>query len=310
MEAPLTLYLALADDRDADLEVVSQAALAWAKLVRDAAHRIDPALDVSVKLHSTTRDSLSLNSLVKSATAYLPESRTVKAVLATVFLTTVAEFYGWSVSETLDWLFSDDAKEITEGLTKEEVEEIARTAVDAYRARELREDAARFYSELQQDDAIQGVGVTTEPGSRPSVVVPRSEFSERATVSEDADEVAEKRTRTVRQKIVLLRPVLVNDTERRWRFRSFTGEFSATIKDEAFLADILSGEARVPLMEGVVLDARIEAVEEREGQLWRATSYSILHVYGYVLPPYQEPLELLLEGEEPDTASDDDRGDN
>lgn len=308
MEAPLSLYLDLEGNRDADLEVVSRAALAWAEVVREVAFQVDPSAAVELKLHSGTAGSLSLNSVVRLVRSHAPDDKTLKTIVTSAIVFIFVETGAWSVGKALDHLLSPDAEGVTEGLSEDEVEAIARKAIEDYGPKVAREAVEHLYAELKRDDAIKGVGVTTRPATRPANIVPRDEFEARSTGREVVEEEGLRRTVTDRMKVVLVRPVLVNATDRRWRFRSFTGDFSATIKDQSFLDDVLSGDAKIPLMEGVVLDALIEMTEEREGQLWRPMSYSILHVYKHDVPPYQEPLGFMLDAEQGETADDDESG--
>ncbi|GHA88026.1 hypothetical protein GCM10009069_08720 [Algimonas arctica] len=60
----LSLYFSLHEGRNADLEVISHAAIEWVRSLRHAAKMIEPTAEIKVKLIDADESSLKLNSLL------------------------------------------------------------------------------------------------------------------------------------------------------------------------------------------------------------------------------------------------------
>jgi hypothetical protein len=85
---PLSLYLDLEQDTKADLEVVANASLALASMLKEIAHIIDPSIDISIELDSGTSGSLSLNTLINIVKErVLPGKLSLKASAIPSFFT-------------------------------------------------------------------------------------------------------------------------------------------------------------------------------------------------------------------------------
>ena len=304
-EAPLSLYIALEDGKDADLEVVSRAALAWADAIRQIAVHIDPTIQVEIKLHSGSEGSLSLNSIVRALQSGMPTKIALRAAVAAAAWWFTEKGLEYTFTEVLDYLRSEDAAAITRDLSEEELREIAEIVVREHKARIGEEAVEQLYRELERDRAITGVGATTVPEKRPVAVVPREEFGVRSSAAVEDEETVTRRTVNDHIEVVVIRAHLVNDTNKRWRFASPYGEFSATIKDQEFLDDALSGAARIPLVSGLKLDVLVRITEDKVGDLWQATDHAIVRVYGYERPPRQAQLDLRADPKRDDPTDDD-----
>ena len=290
-ETELTLYVALKQGARIDMEAAARAQLAWVALARAVNEHLDPASEVSVELASATPGSQRLRSLLRKAND--PAGRRVimlsVGMAAVQFLAAVAgHAVGWGVGEVLDRITGADAPPEVQGLSDEAREELAHMIVGLLNSGAGQAEAREVYRSLEADRQVTGVGVTASPTRRPANIVPREAFP--TEVVESAE--AEKRTQTSDMELVLVRPVLTADTNRRWQFRSAYGAFGAEVKDSAFLDRVATGTLNVPLMQGIRIYALVEVVEQREGELWRPAQYSIVRVKRIVAPPQQDVLPL------------------
>ena len=133
------------------------------------------------------------------------------------------------------------------------------------------------FKELNKDKSIKGVGVGTIKGARPERVIPREQFKERMGEKADADQDGKKRTRRDRMMLTLISPVL-QQNKNKWRFLSRDGAISAEIKDEKFLADIISGAAHIPMKGGILFIANVEIKEEKAEGAWEIKERNVLEV--------------------------------
>ncbi|WP_143130537.1 hypothetical protein [Bradyrhizobium arachidis] len=143
----------------------------------------------------------------------------------------------------------------------------------------------QVYWELEKDPAVKGVGATPKPGSKPAVIVQRSEFPRYTTLLEE-ESVVEKRTREEPERVTLISPVLLPG-ESRWRFSFHEGEFGAPIKDEVFLSDVLQGRHPIVMRTGIEMDVILQTKEDKENGVWVVEERNVLCVEGdqYVASP-------------------------
>lgn len=127
-------------------------------------------------------------------------------------------------------------------------------------------------------------------------MVPRSEFPERAkaefALAPPDAEMPKRRVRQRRQTVIIISPVLLHG-DRRWKLRSYEGEFGASMRDQRFLDDVLSGRRTLPTVEGVQLDVLIETVDVWTGLAWLPAEHSVLQVFEIVPPAIQSELTLV-----------------
>ncbi len=276
--APISLYLDLEPGQVADLEVVARAAIAWAEAIKEIAYILDPSMEVKIELASGTEGSLSLNSLVRKIRgAKLSKSdlRTIVIAVATWFALQTLE-YGYQ--RVLDFLTGKDAPTATQGMTPEQLDDMARRIADHLSGNVAQPQRQQMYRELERDSAVRGVGVTTTPQDRPTLIIPRSDFGNLSGATVETSTV-EKRTTTSRVVATLISPTL-KDAPRSWRFQiGSMDEFGATMKDQAFLDAVVEGRVSIPLRAGVEMEFELVAKEEHEGGVWTVKERAVTQVY-------------------------------
>ena len=260
----LSLYLDLKKDELADLEIVARASLAFAATVREVAFIVDPNVHVRLEIESGTEGSLSLNSVVRFATKHVPDPVTRKVIIWSVIMWFVQEtgsaLLGFGVTDIL----SDDPQ-----ISEQEAEQIAKKVEELIERRVGQGPAKEVYRELDRDNSIKGVGVTTSKGERPNVIIPREEFLQRYEAPDAL--LIEHEPRINREQLVLtiISPVLTHN-HNKWRFLSKYGTIYMAINDEAFLERLLSGRANIPMRSGITILAEVETEEvyDQEKEVW------------------------------------------
>lgn len=291
---PVSLYLDLEEGRVADVEVVAAAAIAFSRAVKELTFVIDPSVEVRLELASGTPGSLSLDTLIRWKNKV--DKKTILKVLLGIAAYMAAETRDWWAGELLDKVFGDDGPVAERSLTEEDVAAIA-AELDARAAKRQFQDV---YRELERDPAIKGVGVTSEPGSRPAVIVPRAEFPARSGIEQVRTETIQRRVTTEAVRVVLISPVLIRDSKRRWKFKSLKGEFGATVKDRAFLESVFAGKSSIPLAEGIEMNIVLETTEELVNGVWTPQEYDVVYVDPKLIQPVnQESLLGPNEGDQP-----------
>lgn len=298
--APISLYLDLEPGQKADLEVVSLASIAFAAAIKELAFVLDPSLEIRIELASGTEGSLSLNSLVRSVKgAVSPET------LRTIIVVTTL----WFVKETGTWAYDKILDHVTEHpvvaehtLTKAEIKNIADEVVKAMKGRVGQSQVQRVYKELERDPVVKGVGIPRVPGTRPTDIVPRSEFHSRAGTGTITETVVQKRIQNVEETVTLISPVLVAKN-RRWKFHGPRGEFGAAVHDERFLSDLLSGAIKVQMIAGIQMVIDLQVVEEKENGVWVIKQQNVTKVKG--VSPAPPSAQKSLFATDPDEDPDD-----
>ena len=310
-EVPLSLYLRLEQGRYADLAVVSRSAIAFAELVQEMAYLLDPSVSVRVEVINASDRSFGLNTLTKlygniksGVTAGAKKSPKIAWLAAYVALRIINNAVDWSQDQVMDWLAGSDAPQEVRMLTEEERKELATDIVEKLNKGAARQQSQRLFEELERDTKIDGVGVTTVAGKRPADIVPREAFS----IYSDQTALLEGERRTTVQNVeaTLISPVLVPG-ERRWKFRSATGEFGASMRDRGFMNDVLSGALDIRLKAGLVLDLELTVVEVWQEGVWVIEQRSVSDVHGWRNAPEQADLLRPGPGDvEPGDQSDED----
>ena len=206
-------------------------------------------------------------------------------------------------------MISPDAPEAVQTLSDEERRALADDIVQRLEDREARRHIADMFAAAQSDPRITGLGATTRTGERPIIVVPRSEFADRAARLNDQTEEPKRRTISREANVTLVRPVLIR-AKRRWGFIEPGGkEFGATIEDEGFLEGVMSGENELRMVAGIRMTVELKVDEEFIDGMWHPKEYRVTDVKA-VHPPGDPPRELPLrqEPEGDDTDSDDQAG--
>lgn len=272
---PITLYLDTDSERHADLEVVAQASIAWARTIKEVAGVLFPELEIRLEAVSADEGSFSLNALARSLNPK-QKAALIGALTgaATWFgLETASFFYG----RFLEAVFDSEEPIAEQTLTEQDLSRI-RDAVERGAGRSNAEEVFRI---IQNDPSIRGVGVSFVPGERPAVLIPREEFRDRAGYGTVFESALLKRTRTERIEGVLIKPVLVPGSKRRWRLHSLEGEKGYVMRDADFLDRLLTGESSIPMVAGVILEVDVEIVDEFRDGVWIPGDRAILKVWGY-----------------------------
>ncbi|SFL73887.1 hypothetical protein [Methylorubrum salsuginis] len=231
----LSLYLDLEEGQKADLEVASRAAIAFAEAVREIAAFVDPFSDVKVELIGTTEGSISFDTKIRFRTASGTKEITLYALVIVCMIYLGSHIGDFLIEKGLGKVWEQVFVDETKKLTQAEIDEVARTVVQAIDARAGERQAKSIYSELEKDQSVKGVGLTTEPGVKPRIIVPSFEFLKRSGAERFPEPVEKKRKVKETKNVVLVSPVLQHDRKRRWKFRLGDHEFGAPIKDEYFL---------------------------------------------------------------------------
>jgi hypothetical protein len=286
----LTLYIDLAPDTKADLEVVARASLAFASAVRELSFVLDPSLGIRIELVSGTEGSLSLNSLLRffgkpDATAR-QNIKVIALAMATFFSVKTVE---WTYERVLDHFI---ASEEQPSFSPEQIEQIIERTAATVARRVGAPQAERVYRELQTDPAVRGVTVAHGREVDRSNIVPRSEFGMRSGLIQQEMESATKRTRVEIVNLSLVSPVLLADTRRHWRFQSASGPLSAPVKDAQFLDDMINGRTAITLVSGIQMEVELRTVEEKKDGVWHVKERAILHVR-QIRSPSQSSFKLV-----------------
>jgi hypothetical protein len=117
-----------------------------------------------------------------------------------------------------------------------------------------------------------------------------------------------KRVRRTHERVTLIRPVL-EPGNRRWQVSGAEGRFGASIKDQTFLENILSGHIAVPMVAGIEMDIDLETTEEKKGDVWVVINRDIVTVGRIYPPPVQSVLPLTGGRERESDKSDADHKD-
>jgi hypothetical protein len=306
-QVPLSLYLQLKQGERADLAAVSRAAIEFARVIEALAFEVYPESVIRIEAVSATDASFGWNTVVKfyedvkagilAGAAKNPKKAWLAAFVALRILNNAID---WSQDKVMDWLVSEDAPPETRSLTEEERADLARDIVTELRKGTAEAETERMFRELRRDPAIEGAGVTTIPGKRPAMIVNKADF---LRDREDSLQAETERTVSRRIQTTLVSPVLMMG-ERRWKFRSATGEFGAPIRDQDFLAKILGGDLDIRLRAGLVMEIDLETKERLEDGVWVIESRTVTKVHGWRNAPEQQDLLAGSVEIEPDEKED------
>lgn len=294
-EVPITFYIRLDQGERADLEVVSRSALAFAAVVKELAYLLDPSASVRVEAINAEDRSFGLNTIAKiyfdvktAVAAGAKKSPKIAMLAAYVALRIINNAVDWSQDQVMDWLSGNDAPPIVQTLTDAERRALADDIVEKLRKGAAQQEANRVFQAAAQDPKIDGIGVTSVPGKRPTVIVPRASFDAYSNggSAETLPSDGERRVTQHHIEATLISPVLVSG-DRRWKFKAPTGEFGAAMKDEPFVEEFLSGTANIRIKAGLVMDIELEVSEVRKDEAWVVEQRTVTKVYGWRDGPEQ-----------------------
>lgn len=289
-EAAVTLYFDLADGRKADLETAARTAIAFAEMVRHIAGHADFTAEVRIELESGTPGSLGLNAVIRWAKGFASRHPILVSIAATTLLNLQGDIRSWTTGKVLDWLNGADAPTAARALSSDErkalAEEISNLLIKGIAERERRQ----IFYEASKDPVITGIGATGIPGKRPSVIVPSEDFA-RLAGQPVAEEVSSKsRLQTTIMTVTLVRPRLKAEVAS-WRFQQGAlPEFSAEMKDRAFLDAMADDRINLPLKVGTEMEIELEVEEAFEGGVWVVKKRSVTRV---IRPSTSPPFSLF-----------------
>lgn len=288
-EASLTLFVDLDQGSRIGLEQAAYASLAWSVFIRTIGGHVDPMNEWRVELDSALPGSQRIRSIIK-----LPDTAEGRALIQGAVIASLIfiakETVAWGVGEVMDYIAGPDAPAEAQRLSESERQEIAKTVVALLHSGLGREEAGAVYDALKADQNVRGAGSTANPEARPRIVIQREDFP--ALGEEALEELAETRTIREETELTLIRPILTNDTSRRWGFLSRFGSFGAPIRDEGFLSALAAGELNVPLSQGIRMRVEIDVTERRDGEVWVPVDRVITRVIEIIPPPKQARFDL------------------
>ncbi len=292
--APITLYLDLEPGLKADLETVAAASIAWSKAIKELAFIIDPTAEVRVELQSGTEGSLGLNTLVRLIKGV--DRKTLAGVLVGLGV--------WLGTETAGWIYENMLDDLAGQHDELSDKDIARI-VEAVERGAGRQQVQRVYREVERDPAIRGIGVTTIPGAVPAHIVPRSEFRALAGLGVPVVEEVRRRTTPDRIEAVLIKPVLVFGSRRKWRFVTRDGEVGFVMDDDTFVESVLRGQRPLGMKEGIIVTMDVLITEQlSDAGVWTITERHITRVVGVREPDSTMPLAFTPNVNEADDDED------
>lgn len=270
MAEQLVLHFETLPERYPDTVFAAQALLDWAQLVQSAMAALDPDIEVRLETVGVAPGSTRFPQLLKfidkqagrvaSAWEDYPHLKSIVAGSAhTLWTATIAGGVSLAMMP----------EEQRVRLSEEDRAIIQKVAEDPA----VREASAQFYRHLERDRAITGVGVASDWNSRPTLIVPRSEFHDRSGLWVNDSQDVVQRSQRDEWNVVLLRPALLS-TPQSWQFMRDGLKFSAKMHDARFLAAIKDGRVPLTLQEGVMMHVVIEYDEVLIGQIWEPVANS------------------------------------
>jgi hypothetical protein len=265
----LSLYFGLRNGENADLEIISSAAIAWVETLRSLAQAVDPSTDIRVSLVDVEQGSNiyntviewfdrnlepHLNQIVAGYEKAPPRSRKLVLGLAMFTVSTAIPTY--------DAYFGDDfGKEDREMLRRIEQECKSNPAVETARR--------KFYRTVEREPAIIAVSIKEDANSEAMVSVLSDEFPIESGLFTTPEEDVQERVTTTVLEVVLVKPALVH-TPRSWTFKpDGLPEFEAVMKDGKVLQAIQDQGFPIALREGVRMTIRIEVREVQIDGQWK-----------------------------------------
>lgn len=267
-EGAVSLYFGLKEGEIADLEVVAEAALEWAGIVRAAAVTIDPQAKVNIGLVDAEESSLRLNAVLEWAEDTLARIKEGPAKYPRIYTLAVAlaAFIALqSVERAMDVIFDTDP---SPALSAED-RNLLNNLLDQLRdAPEVEDRKRKFYRKLEHDPSILDVGVSEGHKNPPIIRVPSNQFPERGGLWMMQEDPQKRTSRQVLD-VTLVSPVLIS-TPRSWEFQlEGLPTFRAVMKDERFLNALDQSHVHETLRSGIRMTIRLEVKEENIDGEWR-----------------------------------------
>lgn len=234
----LSLYFGLREGHNADLEIVSRAAIEWVNSVRYAANMVEPTAKVRVEFISAHEGSLSLNTILDWGESKLekikhPRLASLAAGLA-IFLTVDA-------GPAIEYWFGEP---MALEMTDEEKELFLELLETISRSEELKKSNRNFFNVISNDSSVSGVGICEAAGEPPAIMIPSSQFADRSGLWEQDSDPIERPQERVSDVILETPDLSIED--RKWRFLDIaTGKrFTAKMRDQNFVEKLAQGKIK------------------------------------------------------------------
>ncbi|MGY3436761.1 MULTISPECIES: hypothetical protein [unclassified Marinovum] len=303
IEQPVTIYFDLDQNSRPSIGAIGRAMVEFEKMAGEAIYLMEPAIEFSLVYESSGEGSLRIITMLRGVVSRERLATLAIILTTTLFNNAVGHFQGKGMDEIIEALSDENTT-----LTDADIARIAEAVANIERSETVKAPRREFYKAVEQDQAITGVAaVPNDRAERPSVIVPREEFQERATryTPIESDVVPEPRTVPERIEVVLVQPPLI-DSNRQWKLFANGHEFGAKMLDERFKQQILDGSTDLRLAGGVILDITLETTQVNEGGLWHNKSYAVSEVHGWRQNPQQADLLLSHRSDEDDQDDQDD----
>lgn len=276
--APISLYFDIEEGQSPDLEVIARASLAWNDLIKEIIAVVDPSAEVRVEFLSGTVGSRSINSVVKAVWKVAVEHPWTSGPLAAIAGVFLLALPTHLADDTVDYVLEEVFGHQDDQLSDDDVTRVAKAVADMERNKCAVELRREIYRQAERDSTITGIGSTPKVGQKPKVIVPRSEFRQRSGGGEITEQLIEQRTIWKRDYPVTIVRSYSRAEERRWRFEHDGAEFSATMRDPDFLAEIKGGHTGIEIGEGVEIRIDLRIKEELVDGLWNVKEQDVMKV--------------------------------
>ncbi len=275
-DGAVSLYFKLKDGEKADLEVVATALLQWLDGARAAAREIDPNAQIRIEIVDADEASLSINGILEWVEGQLkrvekggskyPRVRKLAIALALFVGTTAAQTY---ISAYFGPQPEVSLKASDRELLEREHKLLQQLLDQINKNPEIEVKRQKFFKTLQRDPSITAAGVKENPKTEPIVLVPSSQFAEKAGLWKVQDDEPTEREIYPVVDVTLVAPTLLPEP-RSWKFQPDDGlpAFSATMRDKKFLAALAEQQVKEQLRIGIRMTLRLRVKEKRLGDVW------------------------------------------
>ena len=278
-QAPSSLYFDVAQGQLADLEVVARTSIAWAALVKEVAFVLDPSAEIQVQFVTSTPGSAFVNNLTTAVKKAAKENPLIAGPLIAIATTFALAIPVHLADDAAKDFLAKVGHVHTDEISDESARKIAEEVVKLERNNIAREQRKELYRQSERDEKIIGFGIGRTFDKRPEIVVPRSDFRDRFGVGELIQTSSEIRYELQERYPVEILRSSSQAKEAMWRFSSDSGEFSAKMKDRAFLDALRSGHTGLEIGEGVEIGIDLKTKLERRDGVWTIVERTVERVH-------------------------------
>ncbi len=272
-DGSVSLYFGLHEGQNADLEIISRAAIEWVNSIRIATNLIAPEVQVRVELVDAHVGSLSINSTLQwLESAVETVEGKIKYPKLTKYAVALAIFLAIDAGPSSEfWFGAPDSIELEES-DRKLFEEFLRVVS---KSPEIKATNRKFFKILTHEPAVSNVGICEAPGDNLAFSVPSAQFAERTGLWDQEDE-PDVRTSERVSDVILDRPNL-SERDLAWTFTDVaTGiPFTAKMRDDYFAKSILEGGVNENLRQGIEMQIHITFKEKFSDGEWQTIKGTI-----------------------------------